>query len=129
MPGRPIFVYGTLRRGERAHTLLAGDGFRGEARTAEGFALIDLGAYPGLVRATSGRVVGEIYEVDAMQLAQLDAYEGHPELFRREAIVLASEGPLSQAEAYLYAGEFADAIPVPGGDWRQRMPRDASKRP
>ena len=127
MPARLIFVYGTLLRGERAHSLLAGAGFRGEARTEEGYALIDLGSYPGLVRADGGRVVGEIYEVDAERLAEIDAYEGHPDLFRRVALSLSGRGPISRAEGYLYAGEFADGIPVVGGDWRRRLPRSGSK--
>ena len=124
MKGKPIFVYGTLRRGERAHHLFSGAPFLGEARTEEGYALIDLGAYPGLVRAVSGRVVGEVYEVGARRLAEIDAYEGHPELFRRVGLSLdcPSALQLAEAEGYLYTGDPADGIRLASGDWRERTP-------
>ena len=124
MPGKPIFVYGTLRRGERAHARLAGAPFLGEARTQAGYALIDLGAYPGLVRAVSGQVVGEIYEIDASRLVELDAYEGHPALFRRVELELdgSDGGRPARAEGYLYMGDPEDGIRLEGGDWRGRVP-------
>jgi len=126
MPGKPIFVYGTLRRGERAHPLLSGASFLGEARTEAGYALIDLGTYPGLVRAVSGHVVGEVYEVDAPRLVELDAYEGHPVLFRRVEIGLdCIDGrPPDRVEGYLYTGDAAAGIRLAGGDWRKRTPSD-----
>ena len=122
MPGTPIFVYGTLRRGERAHHLLLGASFLGEARTEAGYALIDLGAYPGLVRAVSGQVVGEIYEIDARRLVEIDAYEGHPVLFRRVELGLdgSGAGATTRAEGYLYTGNPADGTRLDGGDWRER---------
>ena len=109
--------------------MLSGAPFLGEARTAAGYALIDLGAYPGLVRAVSGQVVGEIYEVDALLLADLDAYEGHPVLFRRVRLSLdcSSGAPSSEAEGYLYTGDAADGIRLAGGDWRERTPSNGSK--
>jgi gamma-glutamylcyclotransferase (GGCT)/AIG2-like uncharacterized protein YtfP len=43
-----LFVYGTLKRGGSRHSLLEGCPFLGHA-LARGFALYDLGAYPGIV--------------------------------------------------------------------------------
>jgi gamma-glutamylcyclotransferase (GGCT)/AIG2-like uncharacterized protein YtfP len=43
-----LFVYGTLKRGGSRHSLLKDCPFLGHA-LAKGFALYDLGAYPGMV--------------------------------------------------------------------------------
>jgi gamma-glutamylcyclotransferase (GGCT)/AIG2-like uncharacterized protein YtfP len=44
-----VFIYGTLKRGGGNHHLLAGQEFRGPARTAPGFTLYELTGYPGMV--------------------------------------------------------------------------------
>jgi gamma-glutamylcyclotransferase (GGCT)/AIG2-like uncharacterized protein YtfP len=82
--------------------LLDGQRFLGPARTLPLYELLDLGAYPGMVRARdSGRVVaGELYEVAAALVGLLDKVEGAPELFRLEpAAVEDFPGPVF---AYLY---------------------------
>ena len=122
MKEKTIFVYGTLRRGERAHALLSRARFLGEARTVAGYALIDLGAYPGLVQMGSGFVVGEIYEVDPLLLAEVDGYEGHPVLFRRVGLPLNpnDRGDRPGVEGYLYTGDAADGPRLASGDWSER---------
>jgi gamma-glutamylcyclotransferase (GGCT)/AIG2-like uncharacterized protein YtfP len=84
-----VFVYGTLLSGEGNHRLLAGGAFLGDARTAPGFELYDLGAFPGMVARGAGVVAGEVYGVDDATRARLDALEGHPQFYRRRAIRLA----------------------------------------
>ncbi len=84
-----VFVYGTLLAGEPNHRLLRTAAFEGEFRTVEGFALFDLGAFPGMVRAETGVVHGEVYRVDDRTLAALDRLEGHPDFYVRTAIGLA----------------------------------------
>lgn len=84
-----LFVYGTLQRGCRNHTLLAGQTFFGEARTEPRYRLLDLGEYPGLIEAENGEsVVGEVYAVEAETLATLDQFEDVPCLFVRRPVVL-----------------------------------------
>jgi gamma-glutamylaminecyclotransferase len=118
LPTHPLFVYGTLLRGELHHELLAGATFRGHARTAPQFALFDLGAYPAMVRNGTTVVHGELYETIAALLAELDRFEGAPELFRRELIVLA-DGAI--AESYLFCGELPnEARSIPLGNYRTR---------
>jgi gamma-glutamylaminecyclotransferase len=117
-----LFVYGTLKRGCAHHDLLAGARFAGAARTAPGFVLVDLGAYPGMVRGGAAAVAGELFEVDRELLARLDRFEGHPHLFRRARVPLAG-GPA--AFAYLLDRRHADgrsAIPAAGGVARWRPP-------
>lgn len=110
-----LFVYGTLMRGGANHALLAGARFRGAARTAPGFALVDLGAYPGMVRGGAAAVAGELFGVDGALLGRLDRFEGHPHLFHRARVALADG---RAAFAYLLDRRHAagrPAIPAAGG--------------
>ena len=73
-----IFVYGSLRRGGWAHERMAGAVHLGDLDSPSGYALHDLGSYPGLAAAGEGAVAGELYEVDGGLLAGLDVFEGCP---------------------------------------------------
>jgi gamma-glutamylcyclotransferase (GGCT)/AIG2-like uncharacterized protein YtfP len=57
-----LFVYGTLKRGQRNHRLIADQRFLGEATTEPRYRVFDLGPYPGLViDETNGvAVLGEL---------------------------------------------------------------------
>jgi gamma-glutamylcyclotransferase (GGCT)/AIG2-like uncharacterized protein YtfP len=96
-----LFVYGSLKAGyENAH-LLARATFLGAARTAPGYHLVRyVEGYPGLLRApaASAAVTGELYEVDAELLAELDVFEDCPTLYERVSIEL-QDG--QRAEAYV----------------------------
>ncbi len=114
-----LFVYGTLRRAGPRAGVLAGERFLGEARTAPGYALLDLGPYPALVRrAGAGRVAGELYAVRAALRERLDRVEGTPHLYRLEEVTL--EGLAGSAFAYYYQPDPAGAPAVAGGRWDNR---------
>jgi gamma-glutamylaminecyclotransferase len=102
-----LFVYGTLKRGEPNHDHLVGARFLGKARTQPIYRLLDLGAYPGLVRNDpDGRsVLGELWEVGPDTLARLDEFEEVPQLFLRQAVQLT--GHSGPAQAYFYRGRPA----------------------
>ena len=72
-----LFVYGTLKRGEGNHRLIADQDFLGDAITEARYRVIDLGPYPGLVvDPGSGLAVqGELWAVDSQCLAALDQFE------------------------------------------------------
>jgi gamma-glutamylcyclotransferase (GGCT)/AIG2-like uncharacterized protein YtfP len=118
---RLVFVYGTLKRECCNHHFLAGQRFVGEARTAPGFRLYDLGGHPGMVVRpddTEG-VAGEIWEVDAKALARLDALEGLAEgLYRREPVPLLPPFDARGIEAYLYPHGVAGRREI-GAQWRE----------
>jgi gamma-glutamylcyclotransferase (GGCT)/AIG2-like uncharacterized protein YtfP len=118
-PGDPfrLFVYGTLMRGGSRHQALDGQRFLGEARTRPGYALLDLGEYPGLVeRRHCGQPVrGELYEVAAGLVPRLDEIEGAPELFRLRPVAL--EGHSGPVYAYFYQRDGGGIPPCPGGRW------------
>jgi phosphoserine aminotransferase len=124
----PLFVYGTLLRGERSHQRLGGARFLRETATSPGFGLVDLGDYPGMVRAKRGAVAGELYRVDEQTVCELDAFEGHPELYWRTEVELVDR---TRAQAYLLRPERATGCPeIPSGDWRRRLrygPRSANR--
>jgi gamma-glutamylaminecyclotransferase len=116
-----LFVYGTLKRGERNHRLLAGQSFIGVAVTEPRYRLVDLGPYPGLVRddAAGLAVSGELWDVSDCCRDELDDFEGCPEQYTREAIaVVGVEEPV---DAYFYArpippqARTGAAWPLPAG--------------
>ena len=84
-----LFTYGTLMRGYGLHRLLAPGAKLLGAGSVRG-TLLDLGDFPGLVDG-AGRVVGEVYRLDAPELlALLDRAEGYNFDRRRATVRLAT---------------------------------------
>ena len=105
----PLFAYGTLKRGQRAHDLLAAATFLGEATTEPRWALVPLGWYPGLVPGTLA-VEGELYDVPDSLWPELDRFEGVASgLYERTPVRL--RGREEPATTYRYLG---DAPPEAG---------------
>lgn len=115
-----LFVYGTLRTGGSNHHLLASGGaaLAGVARTLAVHELFDLGAYPGMVAGGHTSVTGEVYVIDERLRERLDAFEGHPRLFRRETILLEDQRPV---QTYLFVeanlARNLRARRIDCGDW------------
>jgi gamma-glutamylcyclotransferase (GGCT)/AIG2-like uncharacterized protein YtfP len=117
-----IFVYGTLKRGCKNHHHLAGQRYVGDAKTAAGYRLHDLGAYPGMVADVSDTlgVTGEVWTVDAAALARLDAFEGVAEgLYRREPVRLLAPFDAETIDTYFYARELIGSR-VMGSTWTEK---------
>jgi gamma-glutamylcyclotransferase (GGCT)/AIG2-like uncharacterized protein YtfP len=112
-----VFVYGTLRRDEVNHHLLAGAGFRGRHSTGPLYKMVSLGTYPGVVRGGRTRIHGEVYAVDAQTLAALDRLEGYPTAYTRELIAT----PWGKAWIYLYRGSLRDRQTIASGLWRETL--------
>src|SRR5690349_6262989 len=93
-----LFVYGTLKRGFSNAKELDGASFEGRAATANGYELHIVSGYPALVRSESGRVRGELYTVSVEHLRRLDVFEGVPDWYQREIVVLADG---REVEAYV----------------------------
>ncbi len=96
-----VFVYGTLMQGRENHEkFLSEASFKGQAHI-EGYALYDLGSYPGIIAEEEQKVLGEVYEIDAKILRELDWLEDEGDLYQRVITkVFFTEG--SHGEAYVY---------------------------
>jgi gamma-glutamylcyclotransferase (GGCT)/AIG2-like uncharacterized protein YtfP len=111
-----VFVYGSLRRGQYNHSVLAGASFVGRG-VLPGATMLDLGSFPAVVLGgpEPGPVVGEVYDAPPDVLARLDRLEGHPTFYRRTPTLL-QDG--STVDTYLYQAGTHEAYPiVHGGDW------------
>jgi gamma-glutamylcyclotransferase (GGCT)/AIG2-like uncharacterized protein YtfP len=114
-----VFVYGTLMRGGRYHGLLARARHLGAARTTSGYRLYDLGPYPAMIREGDGVVTGELYEVDAATLVELDRLEGHPDLYLRQTVEL-DGGEVVTTYLFVDATELRRSPVILSGNWRCR---------
>jgi gamma-glutamylcyclotransferase (GGCT)/AIG2-like uncharacterized protein YtfP len=113
-----LFVYGSLLFGEIHNARLGGSRLLGAARTEARYTLVDLGPYPALLDEGTTSVSGELYEVAAEVLVALDAFEGHPDEYRRMPIRLLTG---ESAEAYVLPRTRASQTRViASGSWRAR---------
>ena len=98
-----LFVYGTLRRGGSNHGYLAGSVCLGHAETEPEYAIVDVGAYKGLIAGTE-TVVGEVWRVAPDVLRAVDALEGVDSgLYARSPVRLLN-WPAGGVQAYMYCG-------------------------
>lgn len=111
-----VFVYGTLKRGNRIRGLDSmGDAeFVGEAITTEArFTLYDLGAFPAASLTGHNRISGEVWAVNDQLFDLLDEIEGYPVFYSRDPI------STTQGTAWIYHITDIDqyaADPVTGTD-------------
>ena len=126
MCGKPLFAYGTLRRGcsNDIARLVPQARFVAAAQVRGTLYLVSW--YPHLILdASADWVSGELYEVPASAWQVLDALEEvvtptkpHGEYFRRETLVLAATG--EELTAIVYEGNPA-VLPthtrIAHGDW------------
>lgn len=113
-----VFVYGTLMRGERAHSFLSGAKFIGEYRLDD-YAMYNLGWFPGIYPSSGDFVFGEVYQVDLGTLQEMDVYEGEGHLYRRTQVAVQNKAGMIDAFVYVYVREiFGDKIE--GGKWNER---------
>ena len=112
-----LFIYGSLMTGQRYHDHMAGALHVRSAWTQPSYELVDLGEYPALMNEGSVSVRGEVWEVGPTLLKELDAFEEHPDIYRRTSIEL-TDG--DRVEAYLFVKSRLPEHPrVPSGDWCQ----------
>ena len=137
LPTRHVFVYGTLRRGEKRDINLLRPAPRWVGRASVEGVLYDLGYYPGLVLGIDQHpgeknVRGEVYEISAELERLLDEIEGiaprpNGEYAKRELLVhLTSAGTSDESrlghavDCLVYAvkpGRVAGCAVISGGDW------------
>ena len=108
-----VFIYGTLRHAQRNARQMQGARYVGMQRSAPAFTLYDLGTYPAAVAGGNTPLIGEVHVVAPELLDRLDAFEGVPELYRRERVSTV------YGEAWIYVMKHVPrhARPIPHGDW------------
>ena len=118
-----LFIYGTLLPGLRLQAAMQGAERLGPASVPG--RLVDVGRYPGLLPG-EGVVAGEVYRVDEVQLARLDAVEemlpgdrAASQYWREPVQVL--EGALAgqQVWTYVYNRPAEALTPIVHGDYRR----------
>lgn len=120
--GMPLFVYGTLRPGERLWPYVDKFVDRHERATADGLALFmyDAYAFPYAAREPGSGIAGDLLwlnDADAC-LAVTDRVEGHPHHYRRQLVTVQVDGGASvDAWTYLFEQCTDDMVKIPGGDW------------
>lgn len=115
-PVARVFVYGTLKRRERAARLLDGATFEGTA-TLRGFRLYAGRTFPAILRG-AGTVRGECYRADRATLRALDRYEGAPTLYTRERVTVTTDRG-ARVDAFVYTmgrAPFPQWVPM-GDTW------------
>jgi gamma-glutamylcyclotransferase (GGCT)/AIG2-like uncharacterized protein YtfP len=103
-----VFVYGTLRRGQRNHFLLETSDFIGEAATLTPYWMITTGVFPVVLDAVPAdfgfppfAIAGEIYHVDDATLEQLDRLEDKGRAYDRKVTDVGEGGHKVQAHIYV----------------------------
>lgn len=85
-----VFVYGTLKRGNRVRGMdqMGNAKFVNEAVTVDAaYSLYDLGSFPAVSRKGNNRIQGEVWEVDNDMMNVLDCIEGYPDFYNRCEVV------------------------------------------
>jgi gamma-glutamylcyclotransferase (GGCT)/AIG2-like uncharacterized protein YtfP len=118
-PGIRVAVYGSLRKGQSNHRLLANSEFLGQTTlpAVNSFRMVCLGAFPGLVHDEKAAtpIVVEVYQVSSETFQRLDALEGYPGFYDRKKV------PTRFKNAWIYflpgSKGYDGHTPVPEGDW------------
>ena len=115
-----LFVYGTLRSGQTARSLIANHVVRSEPARSRGKIFAFPMGYPGMIEDEAAWVVGELVGLTelAAAFALLDAYEG-PDFIRILKRVWRADGSDEWAWCYVLANPDTIALGelIPDGDW------------
>ncbi|QKG83542.1 gamma-glutamylcyclotransferase [Kroppenstedtia pulmonis] len=125
MTGVKIFVYGTLRVGEKYHSFL----HRAKPLAMQGWTRgrlmdTDMG-YPALLHDEHRWVYGELYSVMPEELQRLDRLEGYSpdgnSLFIREKRRVWTDQGTTEAFVYMYNRSCSALREISSGDWKSKQ--------
>lgn len=116
-----VAVYGTLKRSQSNHHILARSDFLGTCSLSS-IVLYDLGPYPGAKLERSGGVLVEVYGVDARTFARLDQLEDYnprsPASGLYDRVLL--DTPYGEAWVYIYNHDVSGCRAIRSGGWSAR---------
>lgn len=109
-----VFVYGTLRPGQRNHHYMASATHRGTHTTAARYTMLDTGPYPAALDTGETALIGDVFSVDDDTFAALDRLEDYPVHYTRRRI----DTDHGRAWIYLWIAARDPRWPVVrDGDW------------
>jgi gamma-glutamylcyclotransferase (GGCT)/AIG2-like uncharacterized protein YtfP len=91
-----VFVYGTLKQGQRNWHYLRDAEFVDRHVTHSRYAMFEFDDYPAVCQDGSHSIHGEIYWVSQQQFYQLDELEQYPDFYQRIEI------PTAHGNAWMY---------------------------
>lgn len=99
-----LFVYGTLLSECSNNYKLKDSKCLGKATTTfESYQMYSFGYYPAVVHGGIKKIHGEVYEVTSKEVIDsLDRMEGHPDVYRRENILIDLNDNDVECESYIY---------------------------
>jgi gamma-glutamylcyclotransferase (GGCT)/AIG2-like uncharacterized protein YtfP len=118
-----VFVYGTLRKGERNHRLLEQADWIAEQCWTHGEMFNTGYGYPAIKQSNTEKVYGELYAINADELKRLDLLEGYiggrnDNLYDRIKQPIHTDTGTVEASVYVASNESLVNTPISSGDWR-----------
>jgi len=100
-----VFVYGTLKRSERNHSVILGlnGKFITTTETVDKYPMVlEKEPFPYLFEepGTGEKIRGEIFDIPVEHLNKLDQFEGSPDLYYRGTIVVILNGVNTLVSVY-----------------------------
>ena len=95
-----VFVYGTLKKGQRNSKFMHGAEFLGNFTTHSIYSMYEFEDYPAVCLHGRHAIEGEVYHVNDRQFRMLDDLEWYPHFYQRIEI------PTSFGEAWMYIVKF-----------------------
>ena len=108
-----VFVYGTLKQGQRNSHYLQTAEFVGDFTTDSIYSMYTFDDYPAVCLDGLHAIRGEVYHVSDSQFQQLDELEHYPEFYQRIEILTA----YGDAWMYVVKGELCLGRPGISGIW------------
>lgn len=117
-----VFCYGTLRSGESNHAVIKGATLIESFSWTNGKLYDTKDGYPALIQNEDAIVYGEIYEVDAQLLENINLLEGYQEgrdhnLYDQVMQIIESDRGSYEAITYRMRKPEKRFIDIPSGDW------------
>lgn len=108
-----VFVYGTLKLGQRNDHFLSEAEHVGNFITESRYSMYDFGDYPAVCLNGSHAIEGEVYRVDSRQFRALDDLEWYPRFYQRIEIAT----PYGEAWMYFVAPDLCQHKLLLEGYW------------
>ena len=113
-----VFVYGSLKKDQWNHGLLAHAHYLGGMCTEPHYQMLSMGAFPAVIEDFGNGIPiwGEVYDIDETTLDILDRLEGHPDFYHRVEIMT----PWGVAWIYLLSEPHPShaKCTISSGDWK-----------